>query len=166
MLGSHVKVCDGDMANPESVLTGLVDHPWAHFACHGSLNQKEPFESGFVLHNAKLSLRDIMLADLKNAELAFLAACNSAAGDSKGSPDEILSLSAAMQFCGYCSVIGTLWAMSDRDGPPLAKDFYTKMLEGGLDIRKSASAIHHAVDNLRSRNVRLERWVTFVHIGI
>lgn len=61
-------------------------------------------------------LLDIVNARLPNAEFAFLSACESATGD-PNTPDEVLHLAAALQFAGFCSVAGTLWAMDDRDGP-------------------------------------------------
>ena len=33
-----------------------------------------------------------------------------------GTPDEVVHFAAAMQFCGFRSVVGTLWAMEDIDG--------------------------------------------------
>ncbi|THG93915.1 hypothetical protein EW026_g7438, partial [Hermanssonia centrifuga] len=70
-----LKIRDGHKAESDKVLADLCDHPWVHFACHGSLDAGSPFKSGFILHNnKKLSLRDIMQAKLPNAELAFLAA--------------------------------------------------------------------------------------------
>lgn len=165
--GSKVLTCDGDKATPETVLAGLQEYPWVHFACHGKLdNGDEPYKSCFVLHQGNLSLRQIMQANLRNAELAFLAACSSAAVDLEGAPEEAVSLAVAIQSCGYCSVVGTLWTMSDRDGPPLARDFYAKMFEGELDVKASAAALHDAVKNLRAAGVPIERWATFIHIGV
>ncbi len=151
------------------VVADLQHHSWVHFACHGTIDTKSAFESGFVLHNAqRLSLRRIIQARLPRAEFAFLAACHSAAAESKA-PDEVLSLAAAMQFCGFRSVVGTLWTMNDRDGPVVAEAFYKHMLRSGLaqvDIRDSAQAIHVATQNMRQQGIPLRRWATFVHMGI
>lgn len=108
-----------------------------------------------------------MDAHIPDANLAFLAACHSAAGD-KGVPDEILSLAAAIQFCGFRSVVGTLWTMSDKDGPELAQKFYSYMLREGVDCadwRSSAMALHLAVQDMRHQGIPAERWATFIHIG-
>ncbi|PSR85644.1 hypothetical protein PHLCEN_2v5373 [Hermanssonia centrifuga] len=169
---SHVlRVRDGERARSDTVLRDLRDHSWVHFACHGSLDASSPFKSGFILHdNKKLSLRDIMQARLPNAELAFLAACHSAAIESESeTPDEVLTLAAAMQFCGFRSIVGTLWTMSDEDGPVLAEKFYKHMLRHGLDqmdVRDSAEAVHLATESMRKAKVPLHRWTTFVHVGI
>ena len=41
-----------------------------------------------------------------------------------GTPDEVVHLAAALQFCGFRSVVGKMWAMEDDDGcdvSPLSK---------------------------------------------
>lgn len=125
------------------------------------------FHSFFQLHDGEhLKLLDIVKADLPDAELAFLSACHAAAVD-QGAPDESINLAAALQFCGYRSVVGTLWAMDDRDGPVVSEVFYRHMFRnpGKVDFRDSAAAINLAVRELRRRKVDMVRWVNFVHIG-
>lgn len=103
---------------------------------------------------------------LPNAELAFLAACHSAAGEPE-TPDEALSLAVTLQFCGFQRVIGTLWEMKDKDGPPLVASFYDYIQREGIE--NSAVALNLAVKNLRGLETPLvhpSRWATFVHIGI
>ena len=63
---------------------------------------------------------DILQSHLPNAEFAFLFACHSAAGDYVHTRDEVLHLAVAMQFCGFSSVVGTLWGMADDYGPILS----------------------------------------------
>jgi CHAT domain-containing protein len=117
---------DGQDANHDTVLSGPRTHSWVHFACHGYLND-QPFHSSFQLHNqSHLELVKLIPAHCPDAELAFLSACHSAAGDVVGTPDEVrvVHLAAALQFCGFCSVVGTLWGMEDVDGCDVTKDFY------------------------------------------
>lgn len=165
---SRIQLVDRQDATPETVLGKLRERSWVHFACHGSIDTKSPFESGFVLHEGRLSLRSIMDANLPNAELAFLAACHSAAAESKA-PNEVLSLAAAMQFCGFRAIVGTLWTMDDKDGPVLAEAFYKHMLRNGLDkanVLDSAEAVHLATKAMRESGVPARRWATFIHIGV
>jgi CHAT domain-containing protein len=106
-LGDSVDVLIGDRADRESLLPHLQQYPWVHFACHGHLAAKEPFLSSFQLHNdERLTLGDLIKARLSNAELAFLSACHSAAIDIDDTPDEAIHLAAALQFCGFRSVVG------------------------------------------------------------
>ena len=83
---------------------------------------------------------------------------------------EALHLAAAMQYSGFRSVVGTMWAVVDDDGPELAKYFYKMMSSNQATkvptYRRSARALRNAVQKLRQkRAVSLERWVNFVHYG-
>jgi CHAT domain-containing protein len=170
-LGDFVDVIVGADANRDRVVHGLQQHSWAHFSCHGHLGDKsQPFDASFELCDGhSLTLLDLIQAKLPNAELAFLSACHSAEGDS-ATPDETIHLAAALQFCGFRSVVGTLWAMDDRDGPIVSGEFYKYMFgnsgnELRADFRDSAEALGVAVRALRKKGVPLERWILFVHIG-
>jgi CHAT domain-containing protein len=160
----------GKAATPENVIACLPTHTWVHFACHGVLKPGRPFESSFLLqHNTYLSLLHIAKAHLPTAELAFLAACHTAELTEGDTPDEVLHLTAAMQFSGFRSVIGTMWAMVDEDGQYLSEHFYREMFAAGAQgasYEQSASALRHAIRKLRKeKRVSLERWVNFVHYG-
>ncbi|KAJ3556261.1 hypothetical protein NM688_g2127 [Phlebia brevispora] len=155
-------------ATAEAIQQDLPTHAWAHLTCHGYQNP-EPFNSYFELHNSKrISLKDIMQSNLPRAELAFLSACNTATGDQVF--DEVIHLAAAMQFCGFHSVIGTMWPMVDEDGPEITGAFYHYMFSapnGSVDFRNSAEALHHAVECLRQKKgVTIDRWIAFVHYGL
>jgi CHAT domain-containing protein len=112
-----------------------------------------------------------MQARLPNAELAFLSACHTAAANMGGTPNEFIHLAGALQFCGFRSVVGTLWRMADFDGLWLTADFYEYMFyENGTtrkfpDYRDAAAALNYARKKMRERRVPLSRWMTFVHIG-
>jgi CHAT domain-containing protein len=83
--------------------------------------------------------------------------------------DEGLHLAAAVQYCGFRSVVGTMWAMADIDGRDLAKYFYKELFSDSRGIlyhERSAKALQFAVKKLRrKRGITLERWVNFVHYG-
>ncbi|KAJ2930106.1 hypothetical protein H1R20_g6978, partial [Candolleomyces eurysporus] len=64
-----------------------------------------------------------MQKDLKNADLAFLSACQTSAGEQKLS-EEAVHLAAGMLAAGYRRVVATMWAIGDRHAPEVAKDFY------------------------------------------
>ncbi|KAI0252147.1 CHAT domain-containing protein [Lactifluus subvellereus] len=167
--GSVTRIA-GEAATPENVIARLPMHPWVHFASHGVLQQGRPFESSFLLqHNTHLTLLHIAKSHIPTAELAFLAACHTAELAEDGTPDEVLHLTAAMQFSGFRSVIGTMWAMADEDGKDLSEHFYSKMFAPGVrsaSYEKSARALRHATQKLRTKKgVSLERWVNFVHYG-
>ncbi|KDR70891.1 hypothetical protein GALMADRAFT_159709 [Galerina marginata CBS 339.88] len=168
-LGNFVDNITGAEATQQAVLSGLTQHSWAHFACHGHLGDNgQPFQASFELHDGHhLTLLDLIQARLPDAEVAFLSACHTAAGGFI-TPDETIHLAAALQFCGFRSVVGTLWEMDDNDGPIISKEFYKYMFRnpGKMpDFKDSAQALNLATRAMRRNGVPLERWVMFVHIG-
>jgi CHAT domain-containing protein len=68
-----------------------------------------PLESALLLENdEKLSVERIMQHDMRNAELAFLCACETAMGK-RDIPDESMHLGAALLFAGFKGVVATRW---------------------------------------------------------
>ena len=158
-------------ATPTSVVEGLLGSRFAHFACHGELEAGKPFEASFKLHGgSRLTLLDIVRSQLPDAEFAFLSCCHTAEITEESIADEALHLTAAMQYCGFRSVVGTMWEMADTDGRDLAKSFYESLFsrqEAGVPhYERSAHALRDATQKLRrKRGITLERWVNFVHYG-
>lgn len=60
---------------------------------------------------------------------------------------------------GFRSAVGTLWAMNDKDGPPVAETFYKHLFSNKRQPEASdtAEALHLAVNDLKARNVPHER---------
>jgi CHAT domain-containing protein len=79
-------------------------------ACPSQENHSRP------LHKRKrLQLFDIVGPELSDAEFAFLSACHTAQLTEECLADEVLHLTAAMQFRRFWSGVGTLWAMADMN---------------------------------------------------
>ncbi|KAN0131168.1 CHAT domain containing protein [Lactarius tabidus] len=160
------------MATPEKVVKGLREHRFAHFVCHGLLETDKPFDASLELHGGNLTLLNIVRSQLPSAEFVFLSACHTAELTEGTADDEGLHLAAAVQFCGFRSVVGTMWAMADTDGADLSKHFYKAIFADNADQfrvpyhERSARALQIAVKKLRKkRGITLERWVNFVHYG-
>lgn len=81
-----------------------------HFACHGTQNLRDPLQSGFGLRDGPLTISDIMRLNIQEGFLAFLSACETAAGDTK-QPDQVVHMAAAMLFAGFRSVIASMWCV-------------------------------------------------------
>ena len=161
----------GQRATRPAVLRHLQKHQFAHFVCHGILEQENPFNSSFKLYGGhRLKLLDIVQSRLPAAEFAFLSACHTAELTEGSIAGEGLHLAAAVQHCGFRSVVGTMWAMADEDGAPVAESFYGSIFSSD-DTRvpyyeRSARAIRDAARVLREKKkVPLERWVNYVHYG-
>jgi len=161
----------GKRATTSVVLEGLQDHQFSHFICHGNLVPEKPFDASFGLYGGnRLTLLDILRSRLPTAEFAFLSACHIAELTEGSIADEGLHLAAAVQYCGFRSVVGTMWAMADQDGGDLAKHFYNSMFssdEAGVPYHeRSARALRDAVRSIRKKKrLPLEQWVNFVHYG-
>ena len=160
------------VATPDTVIEGLRGHRFAHFVCHGLLEAGKPFDASLELHGDNLTLLNIVGSRLPAAEFAFLSACHTAELTEGSAIDEGLHLAAAMQYCGFRSVVGTMWAMADTDGEDLSKHFYKAIFVDNADQNgvpyheRSAWALQHTVKKLRKkRGMTLERWVNFVHYG-
>ncbi|KAG9126677.1 hypothetical protein FRC07_002467 [Ceratobasidium sp. 392] len=156
-----------EYARKDSVLQAMGDHSWVHFACHGSQNSLDPLNSALHLYDEDLDLATIARTPLKNAQLAFLSACQTAAGDS-ALPDESVHLAAGLLTAGYPTVIATMWSIHDKDAPLVAGKFYECLLENGVpDSRKAAVGLHNAVKELREKVGvdEFARWVPYIHLG-
>jgi CHAT domain-containing protein len=78
-----------------------------HLACHG-VQDRDPLKSAFILQDGRLSIEDIMKLDLPRAVMAYLSACETAKGH-LDQPDQAVHLAASMLYCGFRSVIATMW---------------------------------------------------------
>ncbi|KAF8263404.1 CHAT domain-containing protein, partial [Lactarius quietus] len=172
-LDTEVTSLISEAVTPSAVIDGFHLHQFVHFACHGTLEANKPFEAGFELYGGeRLTLLEIVRSDLPTAEFAFLSACHTAEVTEGSITDEGLHLAAAVQYCGFRSVVGTMWAMVDEDGRDLAEHFYKALFsnsrrdQGVQYHERSAKALRFAVKKLRrKKRVTLERWVNFVHYG-
>ncbi|KAI0027844.1 CHAT domain-containing protein, partial [Vararia minispora EC-137] len=141
-----------------------------HLACHGLQNTEDPTESAFALHDGKLTLSRLMSSSVRNAEFAFLSACQTSTGDEK-LPEEAVHLAAGMLAMGFKSVIGTMWSIGDQDAPIVADEVYRELkvgyVPGGGGLR-TAYALHEAVKVLREKvgESNIVRWAPYVHFGI
>ncbi|KAI0248460.1 CHAT domain-containing protein [Lactifluus subvellereus] len=171
VLGGSIRNLILEEATSENAGGTLRHHRFAHFACHGVLEAGKPFDASFMLQgHDRLTLLDIVRSQLPAAEFALLSACHTAELTDGSIPDEALHLTAAMQYCGFRSVVGTMWAMADTDGRDLTGYFYKSMFssedQGVPYYERSAKALRDAVQKLRrEKRVGLERWVNFVHYG-
>ncbi|KAF8154492.1 CHAT domain-containing protein [Crassisporium funariophilum] len=162
-------------ASVSEVLRHLSTASIVHFACHGRQYAGNPLESALMLEDGQLTVSRIMQQEMKNAQLAFLCACETGTGE-LSMMDESMHLGAALLAVGFRGVVATIWSIADRDGPKIADDFYgylaksksmtvSRKQPSRMDPNEAARALHYAVQNLRSEGVPLKRWVPFIHLG-
>ncbi|KAH7908973.1 CHAT domain-containing protein [Hygrophoropsis aurantiaca] len=155
----------GVAATDTAALEALREHSWVHLACHGQQDPTQPFNSAFLMSNNPLSLLDIIRAKIQPADFAFLSACHTAVCD-KITPDEVIHLAAGMQFVGFKSVIGTMWAVEDEIAHHMVSEFYRQMFAKGTDSVKAAEALGMAAKIVDKKRIPLDQRIVFIHIGV
>ncbi|KAF6747409.1 CHAT domain-containing protein, partial [Ephemerocybe angulata] len=173
---ARVKKLEGGDVSVAKCLELMGTYSSVHFACHATQDAADPLKSRFLFHDGSLELATILKRDLKNADLAFLSACQTSTGEEKLS-DEAVHLAAGMLAAGYRRVVATMWSIKDQHAPAVATDFYEYLLEhadpassDGFDGTNSAHALHHAIQQLRLRlsdnsDEALLAWIPYVHFG-
>ncbi|KAF5340587.1 hypothetical protein D9611_007403 [Ephemerocybe angulata] len=174
--GTQVVKAEGSEVIIETCLEYFETFSSIHLACHASQNAADPLRSRFLLHSGPLDLSIVIQRNLKNADLAFLSACQTSTGEEK-LPDEAVHLAAGMLAAGYRRVVASMWSIGDQHAREVAADFYSYLWregrdpedEGGFDGSKSAYALHHATRELKSRLDNSEQsllaWIPYVHFG-
>ena len=173
---SCVTCLDGEEATLERVVSEMESHSCIHFACH-AVQDGEPLDSGFYLHDNRLELTEIIQRQFVNADLAFLSACQTSTGED-GLSEEAVHLAAGMLAAGYRGIVATMWSIKDKYGPLVAESFYRELRKyqtsggskpEGISSRGAASALHLAIKQLRESlddsEASLLTWVPYVHIG-
>ncbi|CAE6499731.1 unnamed protein product [Rhizoctonia solani] len=158
---------DGSNATVPAVISAMEEYDWVHLACHAYQLPQGPLGSSFRLYEGELKLMQILQKHFRNKGLAFLSACQTAAGEELIS-NESAHLASGMLIAGYPSVIATMWAIRDQDAPLVADRVYARLIKDGvMDYKEAASALHRAVGELRERvgEKAFMQWAPFIHIG-
>jgi CHAT domain-containing protein len=134
--------------------TGLL-----HIATHGVYRQDNPMFSGIRLGDGYLNLFDLYQMRL-NANLVTLSGCATgmnfvAAGD------ELLGLQRGLFYAGASTLLLSLWDVHDQSTSELMQLFYHEYLRTG----EMASALQHAMRQLRQQNPHPYFWAPFVLVG-
>ncbi|RXW19092.1 hypothetical protein EST38_g6759 [Candolleomyces aberdarensis] len=165
------------VATVEAGVSNMSKFTCVHLACHAIQDAKEPLKSGFHLHDGRLELSKIVRANMAFADLAFLSACQTSAGDEKLS-EEAVHLAAGMLAAGYRGVVGTMWSIQDKYASEIAESFYDHLLIRSavvgvpdIDGQYAAEALHHAITQGIRRKLgdtaqSLLVWVPYVHFGL
>jgi CHAT domain-containing protein len=154
----------GAQATRQTVVNAIPSHPWLHIASHASRDGSDPSQSAIELWDGALSVAELGGVALGHGELAFLSACDTAAGSAQ-LPDEAIHLAAAMQMLGYPQVIATLWTIADSTAPGIADGVYGHILQQRGELG-AGEALHRAVERLRaSCPADPLRWAPYIHMG-
>jgi CHAT domain-containing protein len=111
-------------------------------------------------------MADLEGATPRIAEVAYLAACQTAMGD-VSLADESMHLAGSMQLVGFRHVVASMFYMRDDVAPLLARSFYSSLLADGVpDSQHAARALHAGVAELHKRFPEDPlAWAPFIHVG-
>lgn len=149
----------------DAVKSGLLEHCWTQFSCHGDQNILDPLAGGLTLFDKTLTVGDLSALSHRG-EFIFLSACKSAVGSPR-MPDEALTMAAVLHYTGYRHVIAALWSIADDTAADVARLVYRELVsEGVLHPEKAAHALHTALLRLREdRGLPASSWLPFTHTG-
>ncbi|MYX38306.1 CHAT domain-containing protein [Streptomyces sp. SID8377] len=158
----------GADATRDAVLDALPASSWAHFACHGYSDPDNPSDSHLALHDhdrTPFRVLDISGLRLRNAEFAFLSACDTARTTARLS-DEAIHPLAAFQIAGFSQVVGTLWRVDDAVAPAFSQQIYGELIADRSGALCASAAVHRTVRQLRTKYPNLPSvWAAHVHAG-
>lgn len=110
-----------------------------HFATHGFVDGRSPFDSGLVLSipeelaegrdNGLLQVWEIFESVRLDADLVVLSACETGIGEIRGG-EGIIGLTRAFQYAGARSVLASLWRVEDEATAELTQRFYRHLRSG------------------------------------
>jgi len=137
--GQGLFVTDFAASRDRALSAELGDYRYIHFATHGVLDSQHPELSAIVLslvdehrrpREGYLRLHEIYNLNLP-AELVVLSACSSGLGkEVKG--EGLIGLTRGFMYAGASRVVASLWQVDDEATAELMKEFYGRMLRGGL----------------------------------
>ncbi|MFG3816144.1 CHAT domain-containing tetratricopeptide repeat protein, partial [Limnothrix redekei] len=117
-----------EKATTATVAANLGQQAIVHFSCHGTANFNEPLNSGLLMNDDLLTLRELFNLKLTEGDkhgirLAVLSACET------GLPgldlaDEAIGLPVGLLQAGVAGAIASLWAVSDLSTAILLTKFY------------------------------------------
>jgi len=113
-------------ATIDTVRSQLIKASIVHFSCHGTANLDDPLNSGLLMSDGLLTLRDILALNLSEQggiRLAILSACETGLSGVENA-DEAINLPTGLLQAGVAGVVGSLWAVSDLSTRLLLVKFY------------------------------------------
>jgi CHAT domain-containing protein len=179
------RACDGiynckylEYPSVTELLANIKGSDIIHFACHGTSDPVDPFNSHLLLQQSstanptvdRLTVADISKVDtLGQAWIAYLSACSTAEVKAKDLGDESLHISSAFQVIGIPHVIGSLWSVKDHVCVRMAELFYSNITSKhrSQDTNRAvAEALHTAVLQVRKEfHNDPSAWAAFIHSG-
>ena len=131
-------------ATVEAVKKELTQASIVHFSCHGTAKLDDPLNSGLLMSDGLLTLKDIFALNLiennQGIRLAILSACETGMIGIENA-DEAVSLPTGLLQAGVAAVIASLWSVDELSTMILLARFYDLWRKDGLE---PTIALHQA----------------------
>ena len=153
---------EGNRATRASVIAQAPGYAYAHFACHGEFNLREPLQSALRLAKPDLLTLETMLKGPPSAQanpdtastglelpctrLVVLSACETGLVDPGDQADEYVGLPSGFIHAGVPTVVSSLWRVDDLSTALLMEEFYRRHL---VERKGAAEALRGAQRWLR-----------------
>jgi CHAT domain-containing protein len=152
-----------EKATTATVADKLGQQAIVHFSCHGTVNFNEPLNSGLLMSDGLLTLRELFNLKLtegnkRGIRLAILSACET------GLPgldlaDEAIGLPVGLLQAGVAGAIASLWAVNDQSTMILLTKFYdlwrTDRLTPPAALRQAQQWLRHATNSEVAQLLRM-----------
>ncbi len=159
----HHTVLRHEKATTATVADNLGQQAIVHFSCHGTANFNEPLNSGLLMSDGLLTLRELFNLKLtagnkRGIRLAVLSACET------GLPgldlaDEAIGLPVGLLQAGVAGAIASLWAVNDQSTMILLTKFYdlwrTDRLTPPAALRQAQQWLRHATNSEVAQLLRM-----------
>jgi CHAT domain-containing protein len=183
----HHTILRHQQATIETVKIGLKTATIAHFSCHGTADLNSPLNSGLLMSDGLLTLKDILALNLTETgglRLAILSACETGI-IGLDNADEAISLPTGLLQSGVAGVIASLWSVSDLSTMMMLKRFYDLWRKDGLEpsiaLRQAQQWMIHTTDGEKADELGFQilaidrakrtyahpfHWAAFSYIGV
>lgn len=158
------KRVEGENVSTVPVVSALKEASWIHFACPALHDPAQPFRTTFEMRDGDLMVYDI--ARIRpQTDFAFVSASQNMKTDVT-SADELMSLAVSLQYVGFKSVIGTLWAVDEEVMRRVLSVFYKNALSKAMPLSQidAARALNEAL-RMTEETIPLSQQIAFVHVG-
>ncbi len=156
----ETKPCLSENASSQNLAN--VDKDVIHLSCHAYFNPEETLNSGLLLSDGMLTVKDIFNMNIK-ANLLVLSACQTGINEQKPG-DELIGFTRALLYSGTKSMLVSLWSVSADPTLELMESFYKKIKN--KNVNKAEALQKAQIEMIQDKHYSHPYyWAPFVLIG-
>ncbi|OAX37427.1 hypothetical protein K503DRAFT_237241 [Rhizopogon vinicolor AM-OR11-026] len=152
-------------ATKDDAKEAFEGHGWFHLLAYATENAYQPLNSSLLMRDGSLSIPDILRANPRPKEFAFLST-RPVGSRFNWMQKEIIQFTAGLQIAGFKSVVGTMGNVGDSD---VIDKFYSNFFRTAPpDCTRAARALHDALEEMANSKAGLSlgQRIAFVHYGL